>query len=553
MQVGLGDFLMRGWVRLLGAVGAVASLTAPAAAETVSYRYDSFGRLIQVIYPDGKQITYAYDSAGNRTQNTTNAAGNSAPTAGDDTLKAAKNTARTFDPRVNDADDDGDTLTITATTAPSHGGVAISGGATTLTYTPTTGYTGPDSFTYTVSDGAGGTDVAAVSVTVGQGPLAVNDSVSTPKNQVITFDPRVNDTTLDGYALSIASVSTPAHGSLAINSGVALTYTPVNNYAGADSFTYTVSDGNGGSSTATVSMRVSGPPKATNDAKTAQENTPYTFDPRTNDSDPNGDPITILSATGGANGTVVVNSGSTLTYTPQANYRGGDTFTYTITDGLDGSATATVTMTVNGKPFAGTDVKSTTKNVALTFDPRVNDTDPDANPLTISAKTNGAHGTVAIVGGAQLTFTPATNYVGTDSFTYTISDGKGGTAVGTVQMTIVGGAEPPNAVDDADEIITVPGAPLQSLTVVVLNNDSDPNNDPLTITAVSTPTNSASAAINGSVIDVTGIRMGTTTFTYTISDGNGGSDTATVTITRTLEDDGNNLLTQPPEEPPLEE
>ena len=105
----------------------------------------------------------------------------------------------------------------------------------------------------------------------------------------------------------------------------------------------------------------------------------------------------------------------------------------------------------NHWPVAVADSISTWVNTAATFDPRVNDTDADGDTLTITAKTNGAHGSVAINSGTSLTYTPSTSYIGADNFTYTIDDGHGGTAVGAVSMTVRSGVTPdPVAWSDID-------------------------------------------------------------------------------------------------------
>lgn len=386
------------------------------------------------------------------------ASGNSPPNAGPDKIKVAKNSAGyTFNPRVNDSDPNSDTLTITAKTNGGHGTVTIESSGTQLKYVPTTGYVGTDSFTYTISDGNGGTATTTVVVSVNDGPTAVNDSVTAPKNSAgYTFNPRTNDTDPNGDTLTITAVNSPtapAHGTVVINSGSTLTYTPTAGYAGSDSFSYTVSDGLL-PSTATVSVTVANTaPVAVADSRTVSKNTPYNFDPRTNDSDPNGDAFTITGKTDGAHGTVAYTSTS-VTYTPATNYTGADSFTYTISDGaLTHSATVSVTVINNQMPVAVDDLDSQGPiNVqyqgstpwTATVSVLANDTDSDGGTLTITSFTQGSQGTVT-QSGNDLIYTHSgdigdgSHY---DSFTYTISDGQGGTDVGTVNVDA--------SVDEAD-------------------------------------------------------------------------------------------------------
>ena len=275
-------------------------------------------------------------------------------------------------------------------------------------------------------------------------------------------------------------------------------------------------------------------PFAFDDDAATNEDIALTFDPRTNDIDTNGDPLTISAKTDGANGTVAIVSGGTeLEYTPNLNFYGTDSFTYTIDDGNGAGDTALVNMTivpVNDAPDAVDDVVNTDEDIVLTFDPRTNDSDVESDPLTITAKTDGTNGTVAIVsGGTALEYTPNLNFYGTDSFTYTIDDGNGGINTANVDVTINTVNDAPEAVDDALSASSTYPATLDPCT-----NDTDIESDPLTITAKTDGAN-GTVVIGGSGTEVTYTSnagfQGTDSFTYTVDDGNGGTDTATVTVT----------------------
>src|SRR6266481_4514246 len=182
-------------------------------------------------------------------------------------------------------------------------------------------------------------------------PIAVNDSVTTPYNTATTFNPRSNDSEPNGFPLTITAVSSPAHGTAVVNGGVTITYTPTTNYYGVDSFTYTISNGHGGTATATISMTVSnGLPTAVNDNVSTIYNTAVTYDPRSNDSDPSGFALTISSVGAPGHGTAVINSGISIIYTPATGYYGTDSFTYTISNTIGGTATATDTITIVNRP-----------------------------------------------------------------------------------------------------------------------------------------------------------------------------------------------------------
>ena len=162
----------------------------------------------------------------------------------------------------------------------------------TVTYTPTTGYSGPDSFTYTISDGRGGTATATVSITVvaaNRAPVAVNDTATTGAGTAVTVSVLANDSgpgrgSVDGAGHVGAG---PWHA--VVNASNTVTYTPAAGYSGPDSFTYTISDGRGGTATATVSITVvaaNRPPVAVNDAASTGAGTAVTVSVLANDTRP---------------------------------------------------------------------------------------------------------------------------------------------------------------------------------------------------------------------------------------------------------------------------
>ena len=197
------------------------------------------------------------------------------------------------------------------------------------------------------------------------------------------------------------------------------------------------------------------------------------------DTDPDGDELTITAVTQGAKGTVVITGGGTgLTYEPDANANGTDTFTYTIDDGNGGTDTGTVHVTitaVNDKPDAVDDAKTLDEDGGATaIDVLGNDDDIDGNALTITSVTQGAKGSVAITGGGTgLSYTPAPNANGADSFSYTISDGHGMTDTADVSITIDPVNDPPVAADDSATMDEDAGP----TAIDVLGNDSDVDGD----------------------------------------------------------------------------
>src|SRR5439155_15607075 len=151
--------------------------------------------------------------------------------------------------------------------------------------------------------------------------------------------------------------------------------------------------------------------------------------------------ITSVSPT---NGTAIV-SGPNVVFTPATNFFGTATIGYSISDGNGGSASALITVTVtaggpNDPPVAVNDFTNTVEDVSVTIQPLANDSDPDGDPLTITSvsPTNGT----ALISGANVVFTPATNFFGTATIGYTISDGNGGTASALITVIVTAGPQP---------------------------------------------------------------------------------------------------------------
>ncbi|MDC0709579.1 Ig-like domain-containing protein [Stigmatella sp. ncwal1] len=473
---------------------------------------------------------------------------NDPPDAVNDTFTMSEDLGTTpLDVLANDtfAPDTGETLAITEVTQPANGTVSFT--ATEVTFTPDIGFRGTTSFTYTISDGNGGTDTATVTVTVtpvNRPPTASDDAFTVAEDSGATeLDVLVNDSTAPdlGETLSVAAVTQPAQGTVAIVADK-VSYTPPANFFGTTSFTYTASDGRGGTDTATVVVTVTpvnDPPVANDDSFTVAANSgPTALNVLINDTiTPDvGETLRVTAVTQPANGTVTFTAGN-VSFTPAANFNGPTTFTYTISDGNGGTATATVTVIVGGtnKPPTANDDSFTVveDSGATALDVLVNDTTaPDTGEtLSILSVTQPANATVTIAAN-KVSFTPAANYNGITSFTYTVSDGNGGTDTALVTVSVTPVNDPPTANDDAFSVLEDSGFTVLDVRT---NDTAEPDTgETLAVTAVTQPTNGQVTLITGTVRfrPVTNYN-GTTTFTYTVSDGNGGTDTATVTVTVT--------------------
>ncbi|QDV25787.1 Ig-like domain-containing protein [Aureliella helgolandensis] len=360
-----------------------------------------------------------------------------------------------------------------------------------------------------------------------QPPVANNDSGLTSEDQAVLINVLANDSDPDGDAFSIASVTQPTFGAIVIVGGQ-VQYTPTANFNGSDSFTYTVTDTAGDLATASVDVTINSvndAPVSVDDLVTTSEDTPVTFSVIENDSDVDGDTLSVRSISDGSNGTVTIHANNTLTYSPATGFFGSDQFSYSITDGYGGISTSNVQVTVveqNDPPAANDDTAVTAEDVSLLLSVLSNDSDPDGDTLSIQSINQPANGVAAIVGG-QIQYTPAANFNGSDSFAYTIVDTKGNASTATVDVAVTLVNDAPFATvdsysQDQDTTLTIdaPG---------VLANDTDIDGDPLTAIVVAGPSSGAlTLNADGSFAYTPDAGfVGSDSFTYQAIDAFGGS------------------------------
>jgi VCBS repeat-containing protein len=450
---------------------------------------------------------------------------NDAPVTSDVAATTQQDTA--VSGSVTATDVDGDSLSYAKGSDPSHGSVVVASDGS-WTYTPDTLYKGSDSFTVAISDGNGGTATSTVTVgvsAVNHAPVANDVTATTSEDTPVSGSVAATD--VDGDALSYVKGSDPAHGSVVVNADGTWTYTPNANFNGTDSFIVSVSDGNGGTTTATVNVGVTpvnDVPTTGNVSAITNEDTPVSG--TVVGSDVDGDVLSYAKASDPAHGSVVVNADGTWTYTPNANFHGGDSFTVTVSDGNGGSTTATVTVgvtPVNDAP--------TTSNVSVTtpedtpVSGSVTAADADGDALSYAKGSDPAHGAVIVNADGTWTYTPNANFNGSDSFTVAVSDGNGGSATATVTV----GVTPVNdAPVTSDVSVTTPeDTPVSgSVTATDVDGDalsfakgSDPAHGSVVVNANGSWTYTPSTNYNGS-----------DSFTVSVSDGHGGTATATVSV-----------------------
>ena len=472
-------------------------------------------------------------------------------------------------------------------------------------------------FTFKVQDNGGtangGIDTSAAASTFKFNVTAVADIipdvVAALEDTPITFNvlTGAGGAAADNFegTPQVTSITPPVNGTVAFAADGTMTFTPSANFNGTTTFTYTVTSG-GVTETATVTMNVApindAPVSAVPVAQTVAEDTQLVF------SSANGNAITVSDIDAGASGTETVTLsaahgtlilGSTtgltglagngtgavtftgtvaqvnaaiagLKYQGVLNYNGGDTLTIAVTDdgkdngasttnGAQSSAIKTVAINVtpvNDPPVAVNDTVAATEDTPITIPATTliaNDVDVDGDALTIASVQSPTNGTVTLVGGNPV-FTPAPNYFGPASFTYTVSDGHGGTSTATVNLTIAPVNDAPVTVNDSyttteKATLTVPVATgllvndtdvdtaHAALFVTQINGNAMTSGAPITLPSGAILTQNADGTFaynpNGAFNSLAAGQSTTDSFTYQVSDGQGGLATATATVTIT--------------------
>jgi VCBS repeat-containing protein len=461
-----------------------------------------------------------------------------------------------------------------------------------------------DTFTYTVSDGLGGVSTTTVSFTIDRAPTVVADAPAgqaLESGSAIAGNVLTNDSDKDGDTLTVSAVQgsganvgnfvSGTYGQLKVNSDGSYTYSANNTAAidGAatgshltDTFSYTASDGHGGTTTTNIIVTIDRAPTVVGDAGAAVESSSGTGNVLTNDSDRDGDTLVVSAVNGsGANvgnsiagtyGHITIASNGSYTYNADntAAIDGAatgshltDTFSYTASDGHGGTTTTNITITLDRAPTVVADANTALEGSSDSGNVLTNDSDRDGDTLAVSAVAgSGAnvgnsvattYGHITINGDGSYTYNAdniaaidgaATGSHLTDTVSYTASDGHGGTTTTNIVVTL----------DRAPTVVADNGAAVESSSGSgnVLTNDSDRDGDTLTVTAVNgsganvgnsfagtyghitinangsyTYNADNTAAIDGAA---TGSHL-TDTFTYTASDGHGGFTATSVTIT----------------------
>jgi VCBS repeat-containing protein len=427
---------------------------------------------------------------------------------------------------------------VTAVTQGTHGTV-VNNNNGTVTYTPTADFNGTDSYSYTVTSG-GVTETTTVGVTVNPVVDIVADTLTTNEDTAITANviTGTNGASADNFedgGRTLTSVTQGTNGSVTFLADGTVTYTPDADYNGTDSFSYTVTSGGGLTETATVTVTISPVADIANDVATTAEETAVTTNVLNNDNF-EATPV-VTGVTNGANGTVTNNNNGTVTYMPNADFNGTDIYTYTVTSGgVTETATVTVTVTATADITADTlttsEDNSVTANLILGTNGANVDTFENID-RAITSVTQGANGTVTFLADGTVTYTPAADFNGTDSFSYTVtSGGVTETATVTVNVSADGDIVADTLATSEDNAVTA--------NVITGTNGASADNFEGSA-AISSVTQGASGSVSfladGTVTYTPNADFhGTDTFTYTVTSG-GVTETTTVTVNVSAVDD----------------
>jgi Bacterial Ig domain/Disaggregatase related repeat len=490
------------------------------------------------------------------------------PVAADDSITLNSNSTNINIPFVsNDFDANGHTFTPTILSNPRNGTFTLSGSV--LTYSPLIDFTGKDTISYKICEGGASIcgipscDTAKIFITISNlPPVAQNDNVSTNACQSVSIAVLNNDSDPEHGNLTITSVVSPAHGTAIILDGAKIQYSPSMGFVGLETFTYQVCDNGNPQQCATGTINVSVNPSpvvnlspvVVNDVGDDIVAGELSYIPvSSNDYDPDGYPLTVslpapnLTPTNA--GTLVIQPNGQILFTPAMGFTGLVTFQYQVCDTFpvppgctpipNACSVGTVTITVfNKSPLASPDVNITYKNSAVSGNVLTNDNDPENAPLVASTVLikQPLHGIAVLNSDGNYIYTPNTDFVGTDVFSYKMCDSGSPALCDTSTVTIevlplsTSKNEKPIAVNDATQ------TPINvAVKIVVRANDSDPDGDPLSIpTAVTNPLNGSVVYNLDSTITYTPDAnfVGIDTFRYRICDNQiiTKCDTALVTI-----------------------
>jgi gliding motility-associated-like protein len=406
------------------------------------------------------------------------------PLAVDDAVSTGIETPVLVDPLLNDLGGGFplDPGSVAVLSPPSNGGFAVDPITGVITYIPNPGFVGTDELIYQVCNTAGFCSSASIVFTVGSTdnpPVALDDAATTAEGTPVLIPVLANDNDPDGDGLLPTIAVAPSQGSVTVLPDGSMLYAPNPGYSGSDAFSYLYCDAAGNCDDATVFITITGAnrsPEAVRDYSHTDASVPVTTNVLSNDSDPDGDPLSISILSGPSVGSVSIGSGGSLTYTPSgSDYP--DSLQYTACDPDGACDTAWWIITVGNTSFPPVVLNDSSSTLACTLvvvNLLANDVDPDlgAYGAGLEARITDppASGEALITDDRKLVYLPPDGFTGLVEIGYEACDADGVCASAVVRIWVLPGILPPAAFDDA--FVTESGSTPGSFP---LANDVDPN------------------------------------------------------------------------------
>jgi large repetitive protein len=384
-------------------------------------------------------FTYTISDSGGNTSGTLTAAitvNSDVPTVANGSINIAANGAAVIPASQGlltlSSDPAGDPLTAQLVSGPSYGTLVLNQNGS-YTYTPESGFSGTDGFSYNVSNGTNTSNTADVTINVINSQIITNPlTYQVLHDQTYTSPAQLgvlrDDWATDGGALNAILVSQPNSGTVTLESDGQFTYTPALHFTGQTSFTYEAQEGSISSAPVTVTLNVIDTAPVTQGAsysvlagQTLQVSGAQGV--LSVDYDPDGDSLTVTQWSNPNDGTLSLNADGSFDYTPAAGFIGSDHFTYTASDGVD-SSTASVTINVTDSGPVGVNQNfQVLHGQALTGNVLTGAYDPNGAALTAAVENDPSDGTLDLNSNGAFTYTPNPGFVGSDGFTFKVSDG----------------------------------------------------------------------------------------------------------------------------------
>lgn len=427
---------------------------------------------------------------------------------------------------------DGQSRVINGHTVTFHN-VAVANALVTFDVTPQLNSNGTFTFTYNGTNSKGsisGNAIVTFSITaINDAPVVTNSTLTVDEQTLGTVNLSGNATDVEGDALTYSVASQGANGTASF-SGSTMSYTSSSDSATSDVVTYSVTDNGSPNQTSNVASviitinPVNDAPVATSSTVNVTEQQIANIDMSAYASDPEGDSLTYSLVSSPTNGSASL-SGSTLTYQSNSDIATSDALTFKVNDGAFDSNVATLTFSISGvndAPLAAGQSFNASEDIQATI--TLNASDPDGDSLTV-IQTANPDGHTITYSGTTATFTSASNFNGSSSFSYKVSDGSLESLEATVNLSIA-------AVNDAPVAVNVNDVAREFLQATIPLSATDVDSGSLTYSIVSPPTKGSASISGTNLLYTSSVANGTTdTVRYKANDGSIDSNTATVTIT----------------------